>query len=238
MNRFRKSIQALFILVIFATLTGCTLGQTAEPTPTAVDVNAIMTSAAATAFSQLTEIAEVATATLAPTATPTLEATPATTGDSATSAPPPLVIGATDTPALPGLPTAIPSFTPAPVIGGVATSSAQVCKNSVFVADVTIPDGTVMKPGQKFTKIWSIQNTGFCAWDEGFGIVFWAGHSMFGQNDFFSGNEKVQPGGIVDMAIEMRAPWEAGDHIGHWVMIDDIGQTFGTDLVVYIKVVP
>ncbi len=248
MNRFRKPIQAFFVLALFITLTGCTLGQAAEPTPTEVDVNAVMTSAAATAFFQLTEIAGVSTATLAPTATqsvqesPTLaetsaEAATPTTGE-ATPTAPALVIGSTDTPVVPGLPTAIPSFTPIPVIGGVATAPAQVCKNSVFVADVTIPDGTVMKPGQKFTKIWSVQNTGFCAWDEGFGIVFWAGDSMSGQNDFFSPGEIVKPDGVVDMAIEMRAPWTAGEYIGHWVMIDDIGQTFGTDLVVYIKVVP
>lgn len=248
MNRFRKPILALFILVTVAALTGCTLGQAAQPTPTEVDVNAVMTSAAATAFFQLTEIAALATPTVTPTVTPTatstLNETPTSdvtpspsTGDT-TLTPPPLIIGVTNTPALSGLPTAIPSFTPAPVAGGVATTAAQVCKNSAFVADVTIPDGTVMKPGQKFTKIWSVQNTGFCAWDEGFGIVFWAGDSMNGQNDFFSAGETVQPGGVVDMAIDMKAPWTAGEYIGHWVMIDDNGKTFGSDLVVYIKVVP
>lgn len=242
MNHLHKTFQALLAFASLFALAGCTLGQAAEPTPTQVDVNVVMTSAAATAFTQLTEIAGLSTPTLSPTATqrkeetPTLAETPAS--GEATPAPPPLVIGMTDTPVLPGLPTAIPSFTPAPAIGGVATSAAQVCKNSAFVADQTVQDGTVMKPGQKFTKIWSVQNTGFCAWDEGFGIVFWAGDAMNGQNSFFSAGEFVQPGGVVDMAIEMRAPWTAGEYIGHWVMMDDSGKTFGTDLVVYIKVVP
>lgn len=35
---------------------------------------------------------------------------------------------------------------------------------STFVADVTIPDGTVMPPGFLFEKVWRIQNSGTVPW--------------------------------------------------------------------------
>ena len=167
-----KSTQAMFLLLVIAALTGCNLGQAAEPTPTAVDVNAVKTSAAATAFSQLTQIAAQASPTPAPTETlaPTNTAAAPTPEAAVPTAQP--VIQITDTPAvmlevtptLSILPLATQTSAP---LAGAATNTGPLCKNSAFVADVTIPDGTVLKPGEKFTKIWSVQNTGICAWDEG-----------------------------------------------------------------------
>ncbi|GAB4485096.1 MAG: hypothetical protein Fur0016_09660 [Anaerolineales bacterium] len=247
MNRFQKPIQAFLILVVFAVLTGCNLTQAAEPTPTAVDVNAVMTSAAATAFVQLTEIAGLATATLPPTATstPTLEVTIAPvetqnpSGD-ATAVPPPLVIGITDTPSLPGLPTAIPSFTPAPQVGGVATPQ-QLCKNAVFVEDVTVPDYTQFKPWEKFYKIWRMQNTGTCTWDEGFYFAGWSGPpSMATNQNAWKIKEKhqfVAPGAVVDIGINMYAPGDPGEYVAHWSWYDDQGKPFGQSVTVVIVVV-
>lgn len=39
---------------------------------------------------------------------------------------------------------------------------------SVFVRDVTIPDGTKVVVGQRFTKIWEIRNAGSVIWEERF----------------------------------------------------------------------
>ncbi|QFU86864.1 NBR1-Ig-like domain-containing protein [Amycolatopsis sp. YIM 10] len=36
--------------------------------------------------------------------------------------------------------------------------------SSSFVADVTIPDDTVVKPGEQFVKVWEIKNTGTVEW--------------------------------------------------------------------------
>jgi len=247
MNRFRKPIQAFFILAIFVALTGCTLGQAAEPTPTEVDVNAVMTSAAATAFFQLTELAGLATPTLAPTATPTAEETPASaeipaaTSEEATAAPPPLVIGVTDTPALPGLPTAIPSFTPVPPVGGVATAPVEVCKNAVFIEDVTVGDYTQFKPWDKFYKVWRMQNTGTCTWDEGFYFAAWAGPPSMGPNQnpwrIKESHQFVPPGAVVDIGISMYAPGDPGEYVAHWSWYDDQGKPFGQSVTVVIVVV-
>jgi transcriptional regulator with XRE-family HTH domain len=39
---------------------------------------------------------------------------------------------------------------------------------SVFVADVTIPDSTVVLTGARFTKIWEVQNMGTVPWENRF----------------------------------------------------------------------
>lgn len=248
MNRILKPIQTGFILMILAALSSCTLGtfgQAAEPTATAIDVNAVMTSAAATAFVELTKIAGQASPTPAPSKTPASTQAPA----QATNTPGTAELSATATqdPAVLLTPTiatgnatpagtAIPSLTPIGLV--VPTTSGPTCYNSTFVADVTIPDGTVLKPYEKFYKIWRIQNTGICAWDQGFGLIQWTGPDMGSTSTYYSNHDqRVEPGGIVDIGVELRAPVQPGEYVAHWSMISDTGKTFGGDFTVFIKVV-
>jgi hypothetical protein len=134
-----------------------------------------------------------------------------------------------------GTPVVVPSLTSAVPVA--PTFSGPTCYNSQYVADVTIPDGTVLQPYEKFYKVWRIQNTGTCAWDQGFGLILWAGPDMGGYPQYFSGRDQVVgPGGIVDLGVEMRAPTKPGEYIAHWVMVNDTGKTFGGDLMVYIVV--
>jgi hypothetical protein len=120
---------------------------------------------------------------------------------------------------------------------GSTNSTGPTCYNSKFVADVSIPDGTVFKPGDKFRKVWRIQNTGTCKWDQGFGLTIWAGNAMGGvPTHFTSSDAGVEAGGIVDLGIDMIAPSEPGDYVAHWIMIDDNRKTFGGDFTVVIKV--
>jgi hypothetical protein len=250
MNRLLKPIQAALILILLAGLSSCTLGQVANPPTPTVDIEAIKTAAAATAIVELTKIAGQASATSAPTqtsapapATSTPEAAPAggATQDPAILATAAAGVGglpATETPVVAPMAgtQAIPSLTP---IGPAApANTGPTCYNSQFVEDVTIPDGTVMQPGQKFRKIWRIQNTGTCAWDQGFGFTIWAGPSMGANPIYFSVRDQpIGAGGIVDFGLDMRAPYQPGEYVAHWVMISDTGKTFGGDFTVFIKVV-
>jgi methionine-rich copper-binding protein CopC len=61
---------------------------------------------------------------------------------------------------------------------------------------------------------------------------------MGGGPQYFSNHDqKVGPGGIVDIGVEMRAPTQPGEYVAHWTMISDTGKTFGGDFTVFIKVV-
>ncbi|HLO15367.1 MAG TPA: NBR1-Ig-like domain-containing protein, partial [Anaerolineales bacterium] len=84
---------------------------------------------------------------LEPTSTPTATTTPT---PSPTSSP---TITSTPTPS----PTLSPTITPTP-------TKITPCDKAAFVADVSIPDGTLFSPGFQFTKVWRLKNVGTCTW--------------------------------------------------------------------------
>jgi len=245
-------LPALLILLTLL-LSACTLGQAPAATPTPQDISAVYTRAAETARAELTQIASLSSPTLEPTATqpptatiaPLTQVTPDASGATATLLPTPiLVLEFTATPAggglppAPGLetPTLIPSITPVSQGGG---SAGPVCKNSAFLADVTIPDGTILKPGDNFIKTWQMQNTGTCTWDDGFSFLPWAGHAELTQDNYrirLDASKFVAPGAIIEISLELKAPSQPGEYIAHYAWFDDVGKPFGGDFVVYIVV--
>jgi hypothetical protein len=239
---FRSNKIILFILtgLVVSALSACTLGQTAEPTATPFDVNAVQTSAAATAHVQLTQIAQAVAATATPTTAATATATQAATDTLAPGAPTPTqtatlqVIGgptATGTPIGGGI-----TPTPSPTSGVV---NGPVCKNAAFNGDVTIPDGTVMKPWEKFVKVWKVKNTGTCKWDQGFYFAGVIGPPSMTAHPYYIQTKInfVAPGDSIDIDINMYAPGDPGEYTAHWHMYDDNGKPFGGDFTVVIKVV-
>jgi hypothetical protein len=154
----------------------------------------------------------------------------------------------TATATLLGAASAIPSFTPV-TSGGVApTNSGPLCKKATFEGE-SVPDHTTMKPGEAFTKIWKIRNTGICTWDEGFSFAAYADNAPTlgtGLAPYVFRFEKdfIEPNEAVSIAIEMVAPNKAcapnppGDCIAHWSMYDDEGTGFGDDYTVVINIVP
>jgi len=244
----KKHILSTLTLLVVMTLTGCNMGQAAEATPTAIDLNAVKTSAAATAFVELTQIASAApptfTATVPVTDTPAQSITDTVSPDSLTPSSTPLLGASGSASASAGFATntPIPSLTLAVVGGGAA--AGPVCKNSQYGGDVTIPDGTVFKPWQKFTKAWKVRNTGTCTWDQGFSFRAWnsnapsLGTSPDIQYFTFTNNKNdwVAPGGAIIIYINMYAPGDPGDYVAHWQMFDDNGKPFGGDFTVAITV--
>jgi hypothetical protein len=144
---FHLKKHTLFVLTILMAiaLTACTLGQAAEPTATPIDLDAVKTSAAATAYVELTQIAAAApptsTETPVPSETPVQTATNTPEGGAASPSETALTIGGST--AVP-----IPSFTPASAGGSTGGgSNADACKNSQYGGDITIPDGTDSSKG-------------------------------------------------------------------------------------------
>lgn len=135
---------------------------------------------------------------------------------------------------------------PAPIITTVAPptvvpptsvvipTSTSICDIAQFVTDVTIPDGTVVMPGQAFTKTWRFKNNGTCSWTPSYAVVFSSGNSMNGPaNQALSGN--VNPGQTVDISLNLTAPTTPGDYTGYWKMRNAAGVLF-TQFYVQIKV--
>lgn len=118
--------------------------------------------------------------------------------------------------------------------GAVPTSGCDV---SVFVLDVTIPDGTPMAPGQNFDKIWRLQNAGTCTWSATYKAVFTgSGNGPMGGVSTPIG-KVVKPGESIDILVEFVAPTAAGDYVSWWKLQNDSAVFFGTPFSVAIKVV-
>jgi len=145
-------------------------------------------------------------------------------------------------------PTLTPTLTPVPTntlgltfapLGtntpGVAPTSA--CDVSVFITDVTVPDGTPMAPGQNFDKTWRIQNSGTCTWTATYKAVFTgSGNGPMGAVTTPLG-KVVKPGETIDIIVEFVAPTSPGEYISWWKLQNDKGVFFGTPFSVAIKVV-
>ena len=123
--------------------------------------------------------------------------------------------------------------TPTPLVVTPPLTTTACIDNAVFVADVTVPDGTLLAPGQVFNKIWRVRNTG-CPWGEGYQLVFTSGEAMTATRLFPL--PSTPTGQTADLLIEMTAPTTPGTHSGIWRMRNANGQLFGTIVTVIIRV--
>ena len=217
-----RILRASAIVVLLAmSLSACNIGATPAPT---VDVNAIYTSAAETALADLSQKLTQTAQAASPTPLPTNTSLPTNT---------PFATLSLATPFGGGTPLAgiTPLATP------VGTLSGPLCNDSAFIADVTIPDGTHMKPGQDFEKIWAIQNSGTCTWDEGYALVFASGDDLDGYTiEINKAADFVDPGETINFKMNLTASVTKREYTGCWKMQDDGGHFFGTFLCVNIIV--
>ena len=100
------------------------------------------------------------------------------------------------------------------------------CNQFSFVRDLSIPDGSYMKPNERFTKIWQVQNTGSCTWNPGYYLALFKGTQMGA--DRVNVDRSVPPGGVIDLSIKLTAPPSEGSYRGHFTMYTPTGIRFMT----------
>jgi hypothetical protein len=140
-------------------------------------------------------------------------------------------------------PTTIPPATesiqnhPSGILQG-ASAPIQVdyslCNNAAYIDDATIPDGTVLAPGEVFVKSWILRNTGFCTWKDGYTLTLFEGNSMSGQDTEIG--KKIASGREAKVSITLTAPDTSGTYTGYWILADDYGTPFGMPFFVQIVV--
>ncbi|MBI1299826.1 hypothetical protein GC175_33290 [bacterium] len=113
--------------------------------------------------------------------------------------------------------------TPARTAAPTSTAAPQV--RVEFVADVTIPDGTVVGAGESFTKIWRVRNDSNVAW-EGYRLREIAGSAWINDNFATSVDQPVPdtaPGATVDIELVITAPAQIGSYTGYWQIVNADG---------------
>jgi Ig-like domain from next to BRCA1 gene len=210
----RKRRRVWGVLVIFSFFLGACRGAAQSPTPTGLDPALVLTAAAQTAQAILT--AQAASTPTALPATPTPTQTP---------------LQGTVSPTNPVSPTL--NLTTLPVSGG--TDKAE------FVLDVTVPDGTVFKPGDTFVKTWRLKNAGTSTWTPAFFLVYVSGTQM-GSAAPLPLQNNVPPGQTVDLSVSLTAPTATGNYVGYYMLRNPNQHNFGlapngeTPFYVYITV--
>ena len=241
---FRKSPRHIVLTLLTAALllTACNVGTAPSPT---LDVNAINTAIVGTTVAQFSaQFTQTALAVPPATNTPLPTDTPQSL--------PTFALPTTDngglptvsfdiTPTVAGAATPLPGFTQlaSPAVPAATQALGDACNNNVFEGDITIPDGSVLKGGEDFQKIWKIRNTGTCKWDEGYTLVYVAGSvpDLDPYNfEFKKSSDFVESGEAINIGINLTAPCAVGKYEGHWRMRNDHGYYFGTLLSVYIEV--
>lgn len=194
------------IMLLFGLLllAACSAQPTITPAPTQ-DLSAFRTEVAATVFAQ---VALTPSATLAPTQTPPPTAT-------ATKAP-------SDTPA------AAVSTTP-----GTPAATAETNDLAKWVAQ-TVADGSHFQPGQDFTLVWRLQNSGTTTWNNQYVLRFFGGDALGAPNEIAL-DKDVAPGETVDFTLKMKAPKVPGSYTSSWVMSNQVRRNFKES--VFLKIV-
>ncbi len=123
--------------------------------------------------------------------------------------------------------------TAAPEKQGLSTAAlpheaTPPCDVMTFVADMSVPDGTVLNPGEAFRKTWRIKNGGTCAWTTAYQFVFTKGDRI-GAPEAVSLPFPVNPGESVDISVDMTAPMNSGTYRGHWMLKNPNGRLIGLD---------
>jgi hypothetical protein len=110
------------------------------------------------------------------------------------------------------------------------------CLNQLkFKADLTIPDGTEVSPGEKISKRWLIVNGGGCNWDQSYSIQLISGLAL--------GAETVQhlyparQNSEVVIEIVFTAPDNPGRYNTWWQAYDPDGNRFGDPVFMEISVI-
>jgi lysozyme len=107
--------------------------------------------------------------------------------------------------------------------------------NLKFIDDITIPDNSLIKPGEPFLKTWRVKNSGDQAWGDGYQLVFATGNS-FGA-PLSVPLPPAQPDETVDVSVPMIAPSKPGTHRSLWRAKNAAGQPFGMGVFALINVV-
>jgi hypothetical protein len=120
---------------------------------------------------------------------------------------------------------ALPTSTPV-VIPPTAIPRPIPCNWAQYVADVTYPDGSTIKPSIPFQKIWRMRNIGSCTWTPGYALVFVDGYNMRGGTTTPL-NITVAPGQTVDISIDLVSPNKSGSYESYYKLRDANGMLFG-----------
>ena len=120
---------------------------------------------------------------------------------------------------------------PTATIENTSESILQDGKNAARFVGESIPDGSYMTPGESFTKVWTLENSGTNTWTTEYHLVIFASP----QGDTLSSPtiinfpEIVQPGEKTEIRVDLIAPQTKGTFAVYWELQNAQGEPFYVD---------
>lgn len=142
-------------------------------------------------------------------------------------------------PTPPPPPSAVPTTsqrsTPTARLASTAVPDTGNCLNdAVFVEDVTIPDFSLVQPGEVLDKRWNVRNTGTCDWGAGYKLV------RVGEDNFQGETElalfPARAGNVAEVQVALTAPDEPGEYISRWQAQSPEGIQFGQEIYLLVLI--
>ncbi|HEX7973851.1 MAG TPA: NBR1-Ig-like domain-containing protein [Anaerolineales bacterium] len=128
-----------------------------------------------------------------------------------------------------------PHTSPMPSAAGMLATTPAPCLNSLnYLEDLTLPDRTVVAPGQSLDKRWQVENTGSCNWDERYQLRLIAGPNLgaAAEQPLYPARSGMQ----AVLRILFTAPAEPGTYRSAWQAHDPQGRPFGDPFFIEVVV--
>ena len=119
------------------------------------------------------------------------------------------------------------TLAPSPVPAASAAPLPTPCNAALFVADITIPDGTGVQAGTGFVKTWQLKNIGTCSWTSSYQLVFISGDAMSAPASVSMTAANIDPNGVVNVSVSLTAPAAPGNYTDYFKLRAPDGTIFG-----------
>ena len=134
-------------------------------------------------------------------------------------------------------PVVIFASTPTPFqdAGLLLPAAGPECSDGLtFLNDLTIPDGTIVQPGEHLDKRWQVENSGDCNWMSDYRLRLVSGPAMEVPVE-----QALYParGGVqAELRMVFTAPEEAGLYRSAWQAYNSQGEAFGDPFFIEVVV--
>lgn len=116
---------------------------------------------------------------------------------------------------------------PVPISTQITSPIGSNCRVLTVIQSVTYPEGAVLAIDTPFVKTWRVQNTGSCAWDASYSLVYFGGDKMEGPQKAPLADHPVLSGETIDLSVPLVAPAKPGVYRGQWMLRSSTGDLFG-----------
>jgi Ig-like domain from next to BRCA1 gene len=128
-------------------------------------------------------------------------------------------------------PSPIPTTTAAPR----APTSTPSCQDGLrYLSDITVPDGSIVAPGEAIDKQWQVENSGTCNWNERYRLRRISGPSLDASEE--QALYPARGGTQAVIRVMLLAPPDPGTYRSAWQAYNPQGEPFGDPIYVEILV--